>query len=95
MALQLASMRARLRTSFVRSLFWTGREAQQNCVHQQQRGKKKLAWLAASLKVKLLEDVPKYGRRGEHCPRMRAYEILTDRIDGHRRNSARRGRSDA
>ncbi|KAI9876265.1 MAG: hypothetical protein M1830_006908 [Pleopsidium flavum] len=67
MALQLAPLRVRLRI-YAQNSFWAGHEVQQSYVYQQQRGKKKLARPAKSLKVKLLEDVPKYGRRGAIVP---------------------------
>ncbi|KZF21143.1 hypothetical protein L228DRAFT_248915 [Xylona heveae TC161] len=45
-----------------------GIESSPNPFVQQIRGKKKLAQQSSSLKVRLLQDVPKYGRRGAIIP---------------------------
>ncbi|MCJ1368711.1 hypothetical protein MMC16_007856 [Acarospora aff. strigata] len=68
MALHLNSLRAPLRTKHAWNIFATSHEVLQSCIYSEQRRGKKKVTKTSSLKVKLLEDIPKYGRRGAIVP---------------------------
>lgn len=94
MALRITPLRASLHAERVNTLFRSSPERLHSCICDQRRGKKSLT-KSSSVKVKLLEDIPKYGRRGsktlprtEIPPIVLTYWLI-------RRDCARRARSHA